>query len=47
MFFRDNGLAGVVFRAKDVFNYYIFELSQKGGFKRVRKVVGGVSTILH
>lgn len=47
VFMRDSGLCGIVFRAKDEFNFYALELSQRDGFKRIRKVINGVSSILH
>ena len=42
---RGNGLVGVCFRVKDPFNFYIFEM-KAGKFKRIRKVIDGVSSVL-
>ena len=36
---KDSDIVGIVFGAKDFFNYYVFEMSQKRKFKRVRRVV--------
>lgn len=44
---RDSGIVGIVFRFKDPFNYYIFEMKQQGhGFKRIRQVIKGESKTL-
>jgi hypothetical protein len=44
---RDDKVCGLIFRAKDAFNYYAFELKGGvGGFKRFRKVVKGVSEVI-
>jgi len=40
---RDEQIVGIVFRVKDPFNYYAFELSAKHKFKRVRRVINGES----
>ena len=41
---RDSDIAGIVFRYKDPFNYYVFEIRQQGrGWKRIRQVIKGVS----
>ena len=46
MLMRDNKESGIVFRYKDAFNYYAFEWSQLMKWKRIRKVVNGVSTVI-
>lgn len=44
---RDSDTMGILFRYKDAFNYYAFEMKQQGrGWKRIRKVVKGVSSIV-
>jgi hypothetical protein len=42
---RNDGSCGVIFRAKDPFNYYVFEMVRDGknSMKRVRKMVNGRS----
>lgn len=43
---KSNGVAGVVFRASDNFNYYAFIIDKTKGFKAIVKVVSGSMTIL-
>lgn len=41
-----NGIAGVVFKFKDRFNFYAFVINTKDGYKAIVKVVAGKGTIL-
>ncbi|CRH01558.1 LCCL domain-containing protein, putative [Plasmodium relictum] len=43
---RGNGCLGVVFRAKDDFNFYLFDICNKEGVKRLSKVENGHVQIL-
>jgi len=43
---RSNQACGVIFRARDIYNFYAFELNQKHGFKRLVKVENGVYKVL-
>ena len=44
---RDADIAGIVFRYKDAFNYYVFEMKQQGrGWKRIRQVIKGISQVI-
>ena len=42
---QGEGIVGVVFRAEDEFNFYIFEMKQNQ-YKRIRRVDKGESKIL-
>jgi hypothetical protein len=47
---RDDGRVGFTFRLKDPFNFYVFEMNRIGsgrGYKRIRKFVNGVPTIIY
>ena len=47
MLMRDSDTIGIIFRYKDAFNYYAFEMKQQGrGWKRFRQVIKGVSTTI-
>ena len=45
---RDDGILGMVFRVKDPFNYYVFEMIReaKGGYKQIRKFVNGKASVI-
>ncbi|KAI4836902.1 LCCL domain-containing protein [Plasmodium brasilianum] len=43
---RGNGCLGIVFRAKDDFNFYLFDVCDKEGVKRLSKVENGQVDIL-
>lgn len=44
---KDNDEAGFIFRFKNLFNYYCFEIRQEGiGWKRIRKVTNGISKVI-
>lgn len=43
---NNNEMVGIVFRFKDYFNHYVFEISQKEGFKRVRRLINGDSKVI-
>ena len=43
---KSKGIAGVVFRMKDAFNYYAFYIDKSSGWKALVKVTNGVQTFL-
>ena len=43
MLMRTDGITGIAFRVRDAFNYYAFEMSKKEKFKRIRRVMDGIS----
>jgi hypothetical protein len=44
---KDNDQTGFIFRFKDLFNYYCFEMRQEGiGWKRIRRVSNGISQVI-
>lgn len=42
---QGEGTVGIVFRAEDEFNFYVFEMKQNH-YKRIRRVQGGQSHVL-